>query len=221
MDQVPEDVIGCMIGACSNQDGRSASMTAPNGPSQQECIRGSMKEAGLDANDVTCAECHGTGTALGDPIEVGALKGVMRNRVVPLAETSAKAHIGHLEACAGMAGMLKCLAMCQASAGTPSPHLAALNPNLDISGYPTIFCTDIVEYGTNSGISGVSSFGWGGANGRADIWSPCRRGANKVKSFSQVDIRQLHYVMVTCPIDEGPMHLLDGQAMRPERVTRG
>merc|ERR1719419_1142830 len=78
-----EGSFATVIGACLNQDGRSASMTAPNGPAQQECIRGSMKEAGLSANQVTCAECHGTGTALGDPIEVGALRGVMQDRVVP------------------------------------------------------------------------------------------------------------------------------------------
>eukprot|EP00404_Azadinium_spinosum_P022359 CAMPEP_0180621628 /NCGR_PEP_ID=MMETSP1037_2-20121125/35248_1 /TAXON_ID=632150 /ORGANISM="Azadinium spinosum, Strain 3D9" /LENGTH=66 /DNA_ID=CAMNT_0022641813 /DNA_START=24 /DNA_END=221 /DNA_ORIENTATION=+ len=66
-----------------------------------------MREAVLTANQVTCAECHGTGTALGDPIEVGALRGVMQDRVVPIFQTSAKTHLGHLEASAGMAGVIK------------------------------------------------------------------------------------------------------------------
>merc|ERR1719253_2083548 len=97
-----------MIGACLNQDGRSASMTAPNGPAQQDCIRGSMQEARLSANEVTCAELHGTGTALGDPIEVGSLRGVMQERgEIPLMQSSAKTHLGHLEASAGTAGVIK------------------------------------------------------------------------------------------------------------------
>merc|ERR1719162_18583 len=64
----------CLLSAQINQDGRSASMTAPNGPSQQACIQASMREAGNQARDINLAECHGTGTSLGDPIEVGALK---------------------------------------------------------------------------------------------------------------------------------------------------
>merc|ERR1740129_582000 len=82
--------LACILGMGSNQDGRSASMTAPNGPAQQACIRASMKEAGLSPKQITIAECHGTGTALGDPIEVGALRGAMEPRDVPLYETSAK-----------------------------------------------------------------------------------------------------------------------------------
>lgn len=206
--------LACMIGACSNQDGRSASMTAPNGPSQQECIRGSMKEAGLSANEVTCAELHGTGTALGDPIEVGALKGVMKDRKVPLAETSAKAHIGHLEASAGLAGVFKCIVMCHATCGTPSPHLCELNPHLDVAGYPTIFCTELTEYGGNSGYSGVSSFGWGGANARADIWAACQRGPHKLRPVSEnAHLQSSDYLECTCPIDDGPMHYLDCQVL--------
>merc|ERR1712151_959345 len=91
--------LAILIGCCVNQDGRSASMTAPHGPSQQEVIRNSMREGGLLASMITIAECHGTGTALGDPIEVGALRGVMRgDRPIPILKTSAKSNIGHLEA---------------------------------------------------------------------------------------------------------------------------
>merc|ERR1719401_132110 len=197
-----------MIGACTNQDGRSASMTAPNGPSQQECIRGSMKEAILTANQVTCAECHGTGTALGDPIEVGALRGVMQNRVVPIFQTSAKAHIGHLEASAGMAGVIKCIIMCAACTGSPNCHFFTLNAHLDVNGYPTLFCTEMADYGYNSGYSGVSSFGFGGANARADIFAKANKGHHAV---NDLDYSKVDYVSVTCPFDEGPMHYTDGR----------
>jgi len=204
------DAYATVIGACLNQDGRSASMTAPNGPSQQECIRGSMREAGLSANQVTCAECHGTGTALGDPIEVGALRGVMQDRVIPILQTSAKAHIGHLEASAGTAGIIKCMMMCAATSGSPNCHLGELNPHLDVDGYPTIFTSEITDYGYNSGYSGVSSFGFGGANSRADCFASAKKGPHVV---GHLDWKKVDYVSVTCPFDEGPMHFTDGRCI--------
>mmetsp|Transcript_136843 Transcript_136843/g.248869 ORF Transcript_136843/g.248869 Transcript_136843/m.248869 type:complete len:1243 (+) Transcript_136843:54-3782(+) len=214
---VSDDSLAVVIGACTNQDGRSASLTAPNGPSQSACIRKSMQEAGNTPNEITCAECHGTGTALGDPIEVGALRGIMQDRELPLMETSAKAHIGHLEACAGLAGVLKCICMNQSCCGSPSPHLGELNPNLDINGYPTIFCTEMVPYGGNSGNTGVSSFGWGGANARADVWATCFRGANKVdRSAAHLASKYVDYMEATCPVDDGPIYYLDGTAVPSE-----
>merc|ERR1719321_509886 len=89
-----------IVGTCCNQDGRSATLTAPNGPAQQMCIRGSMKNAGLSVQEISMAECHGTGTALGDPIEVGSFTGCMTGRVIPIYLTSAKSNFGHLEAAA-------------------------------------------------------------------------------------------------------------------------
>jgi len=207
---VPENALACVIGACLNQDGRSASMTAPNGPAQQECIRGSMREAGVVPNAVIAAECHGTGTALGDPIEVGALRGVMFDREVPLMEVSAKSHIGHLEASAGQAGVQKCIMMCQSCCGTPNCHLLSLNPHLDVNGYPTFFCTELSDYAANSGFSGVSSFGFGGANSRADVWARAWRGPHNVNGM---DLEKLDYIAVTCPVDQGPIHYLDGYAV--------
>merc|ERR1719367_1001940 len=121
-------------GSCVNQDGRSASMTAPHGPSQQECIWGSLREANVIPSDIRIAELHGTGTALGDPIEVGALRGVMEPRETPLMTTSAKSNIGHLESCAGMVGVVKCILMVMTSSGPPNIHLRTLNPHLDTDG---------------------------------------------------------------------------------------
>merc|ERR1712125_120173 len=126
--KVCEDSIAAMgrfamlIGSAINQDGRSASMTAPHGPSQQDVIRASMREAGLDASMVTIAECHGTGTALGDPIEIGSLRGTMAKGrgAEALLCTSAKSNIGHLEAGAGMAGVIKCVSMLRSSCGSPN-----------------------------------------------------------------------------------------------------
>lgn len=169
--------VAMLIGCAVNQDGRSASMTAPHGPSQQEVIRQSMREAGVSPNLITIAECHGTGTALGDPIEVGALRGVLRaDRTTPILKTSAKSNIGHLEAGAGVAGLIKCISMLNYSAGAPNCHLLVLNPHLDVAGYPVYFETELVDYGSNSGLTGVSSFGFGGTNARADVWGHATKG---------------------------------------------
>eukprot|EP00439_Symbiodinium_sp_Y106_P055984 s2296_g7.t2 len=117
-------------------------MTAPNGPSQQACIAGSMREAGNKASDINLAECHGTGTALGDPIEVGALKNVMHPRETTLALTSSKSNIGHLEGSAGIAGFMKCVLMLMAGTCPPNVHLYQLNPHLDVKGFPCLFDTE-------------------------------------------------------------------------------
>nr|AQS99316.1 type I polyketide synthase [Gambierdiscus polynesiensis] len=216
-DIMSEESFATVIGACLNQDGRSASMTAPNGPSQQECIRGSMMEAGLTANQVTCAECHGTGTALGDPIEVGALRGVMQDRIVPIIQCSAKAHIGHLEASAGTAGLIKCMMMCAACVGSPNCHLYCLNPHLDVAGYPTVFADELTDYGYNAGYSGVSSFGFGGANSRADVFASAKRGPHVT---GKLDWAKVDYVTIKCPFDQGPMHFSDGKCVpRPTSKT--
>lgn len=169
--------ISCLIGACVNQDGRSASMTAPHGPSQQEVIRNSMREGGLSASMITIAECHGTGTALGDPIEVGALRGVMsKDRSVPILKTSAKTNVGHGEAAAGIAGLIKCVLMLNFVVGAPNIHLLVLNPHLDVQGFPVYFETEAMDLSANSGLTGVSSFGFGGTNARADIWGHALHG---------------------------------------------
>mmetsp|Transcript_11183 Transcript_11183/g.20345 ORF Transcript_11183/g.20345 Transcript_11183/m.20345 type:complete len:808 (+) Transcript_11183:37-2460(+) len=167
---------GMLVGACVNQDGRSASLTAPHGPSQQQCIMASMGEGGFGVDEVSIAECHGTGTALGDPIEVGAIRNLMTKRTMPIMLTSSKSNIGHGEAAAGMAGLIKCVLMLNAQAGMPNCHLRHINPHLDVAGFPVYFDTELQDFCTNTGVSGVSSFGFGGTNARADIWGSAHYG---------------------------------------------
>mmetsp|Transcript_4191 Transcript_4191/g.13123 ORF Transcript_4191/g.13123 Transcript_4191/m.13123 type:complete len:170 (+) Transcript_4191:2-511(+) len=152
-------------------------MTAPHGPSQQEVIRNSMREAWLTPDMITVAECHGTGTALGDPIEVGALRSVLGEaRSKPILKTSAKTNIGHLEAAAGVAGLVKCVLLLGYSTCLPNAHLGVLNPHLDVEDFPVYFATEGQDYGANSGLTGVSSFGFGGTNARADVWGHAQHG---------------------------------------------
>merc|ERR1719464_2160697 len=104
-------------------------MTAPNGPAQQACIKQSLREAQVDPHDITASECHGTGTALGDPIEVGSLRGVQETdeRDTAILLTSSKSNLGHLEANAGTTGLFKCILMSKYGVGLPNCHLKQLN----------------------------------------------------------------------------------------------
>eukprot|EP00930_Biecheleria_cincta_P070661 TRINITY_DN58291_c0_g1_i1.p1 TRINITY_DN58291_c0_g1~~TRINITY_DN58291_c0_g1_i1.p1 ORF type:complete len:1227 (-),score=221.30 TRINITY_DN58291_c0_g1_i1:327-4007(-) len=178
-----EDVsrLACLAGTCMNQDGRSASLTAPHGPSQQECIRHSLREAGIKPLDIQIQELHGTGTALGDPIEVGALRATMMKhegvvREHPLVQTSSKSNFGHTEMCAGINGLVKCVLMGSYAAAAPNVHLRLLNPHIDDAAFPVYFGSEFVDQGKEYGYFGVSSFGFGGSNARADIWSRCQAG---------------------------------------------
>ena len=95
-------------GSAVNQDGRSSSLTAPNGPAQQDVMRTALAMAGLASGEVSHLQLHGTGTPLGDPIEMGAAAAVLvdgSQRVLPLAASTAKSWIGHTEAAAGVMGL--------------------------------------------------------------------------------------------------------------------
>jgi len=205
--------LACLMGCVVNQDGRSATLTAPNGMAQRQCIAESMRDAGVVANQITVAECHGTGTALGDPIEVGALRGAMEPRATPLLTASSKSNIGHMEACAGMTGLHRCIQMAAQSMGYPNIHLMELNPHLDVDGFPAYFETEAVDTGLNSNYSGVSSFGFSGTNARADVWSQCKTGprqAGKPGKLLEDTVDQFHRL---CPITLGPIEVLTGEAV--------
>jgi len=169
-----------LIGTATNQDGRSASLTAPNGPAQQAVIRKSMRFAGINPHMVSIAECHGTGTALGDPIEVGALQAVMSDRTTPILQTSAKSNVAHLEAGAGIAGLTKCIMMVNMGTAPPNCHFNTINAHLSVEGYPVYFDTEDIDVGLSSLYNGVSSFGFGGTNSRADVYGECSRGHKSI-----------------------------------------
>jgi len=165
-------VLACLAGSQVNQDGRSASLTAPNGPAQEKCLNAVLRECHLTPTEVDCFECHGTGTSLGDPIEVGSFRKVMSAtpRKEPLVITSSKSNIAHGEGGAGFAGFFKCVLQVSHCEGAPNLHLRVKNPHLDMEGFPCQMLSESVTMREDSAYCGVSSFGFGGTNAHAEAW---------------------------------------------------
>jgi acyl transferase domain-containing protein len=127
-------VLAVIPGSAVNQDGRSGGITAPNGLAQQALIREALAAAQIEPHDVDYVETHGTGTALGDPIEVGALAAVYgktRAKSDPLYIGSVKTNIGHAEGAAGVAGVIKLVLALQSRQIPPHLHLKTLNPHIN------------------------------------------------------------------------------------------
>uniref|UniRef100_A0A7S2QPL8 Ketosynthase family 3 (KS3) domain-containing protein n=1 Tax=Zooxanthella nutricula TaxID=1333877 RepID=A0A7S2QPL8_9DINO len=163
----------CLLaGSQANQDGRSASLTAPNGPAQERCSLAVIKEVGIKPPEIDSTECHGTGTSLGDPIEIGAYRKVMASvpRDEPVAITTSKSNIGHCEGSAGISGFLKCCLMGMYGEGAPNAHLNCLNPHLDMDGFPGIIVSEGVVWKGEASFNSVLSFGFGGTNACATVW---------------------------------------------------
>lgn len=117
-------------GTAVNQDGRSSTLTAPNGPAQQEVMRGALRWALAAAAEVTALQMHGTGTPLGDPIEIGAAAAALvegRAEGNPLLLQAAKSWTGHAEPAAGMVGLMHTHAALSARAALPIMHLGNVN----------------------------------------------------------------------------------------------
>ena len=127
--QQQRQVTAVVAGSAVNQDGRSSGLTAPNGPAQQEVLRAALAAAGLAATAVSTVQMHGTGTSLGDPIEVGALAAVLANSArkdtAPLVLMAGKSLIGHSEPAAGVMGLAHAQMAVALQASLPILHLHA------------------------------------------------------------------------------------------------
>jgi acyl transferase domain-containing protein len=161
-----DPVIAVLAGSAVNQDGATNGLTAPNGLSQQLVVRRALDSAGVDPALVTLVETHGTGTPLGDPIEVDALAQVLGHAgSTPCALGAAKTNIGHLEAAAGIAGVIKTLLALKHETIPANLHFQTLNPHISLTGtrffIPTKACAWPAGRDRHAG---VSSFGFGGSN---------------------------------------------------------
>lgn len=161
------DTIHCVVrGTAVNQDGRSVGLTAPNGNAQQAVIREAIKDASLTPEQVDYIEAHGTGTPLGDPIEVDALRQVFagtRRPDHPLKVGSVKTNLGHLEGAAGIAGLLKVVLSIKHNTLPAHLHCDRPSPSIDWQ-WPIEITTKAQRWAAKMRVAGVSSFGFGGSN---------------------------------------------------------
>ncbi|HWE64088.1 MAG TPA: type I polyketide synthase, partial [Chloroflexota bacterium] len=164
------DTIRALIrGSAVNQDGRSISLTAPNGAAQQAVIRAALAQAAMQPSRVGYVEAHGTATALGDLIEleaVGAVLGEGRSPGDRAAISSVKTNIGHLEAAAGIAGLIKVVLSLQHGEIPPHLHFKEPNPFVPWARLPISIPTALTPWPGNGAprVAGVSAFGFSGTN---------------------------------------------------------
>ena len=157
-------ILALIRGSAVNQDGRRSGLTAPNGPSQQAVIRQALENSRLEPAQVSYIETHGTGTSLGDPIEVGALSAVFKDRHHPLIVGSVKTNIGHTEAAAGIASLIKVVLALNHEEIPPNLHFENPNPQIDWDVPIKVPTVPISWSKGEPRIAGVSAFGFSGTN---------------------------------------------------------
>ncbi|TCR16056.1 type I polyketide synthase [Streptomyces sp. BK205] len=177
-------VYAVVKGTAVNQDGGSNGLTAPNPAAQEAVLAAAYADAGVAPSDVDYVECHGTGTPLGDPIEARSLAAVVgagRDATAPCLIGSVKSNLGHLEAAAGLAGVVKTALALHHGHIPGNLHYRETNPRIDLAGLGL----RVVASGTawpdtaRPRLAGVSSFGFGGTNAHVVLGAEARDEADR------------------------------------------
>ncbi|MEV6136035.1 polyketide synthase [Nocardia sp. NPDC051990] len=163
-----DPILGVIHGVAMNQDGRTSGFSAPNAEAQRRVIEAALADAGCGAADLGLIEAHGTGTALGDPIEMSAIVAALaaRNGGKPLHVGSVKTNFGHLEAASGAIGLLKALLSVRERTVPPLVQFETLNPRIELKGNDIRLSNRSMPWLTSESgpLAGVSSFGIIGTN---------------------------------------------------------
>ena len=201
-----DHIYALILGSAANQDGPSSGLTAPNGPSQEAVIRAALKRARVKPAQIGYVEAHGTGTALGDPIEVRALGECYsegRPADHPLIIGSVKTNIGHLEAAAGIAGLIKTALVLHHREIPPNLHFKTPNPEIPWDRYPLMVPTRRMALATDGkrALAAVTALGFSGTN--------------------------VHAVLSSAPVEpaartstERPLHVMTLSARSPEALRQ-
>ncbi len=170
-----------ILGSAINHDGRSNGIMAPNREAQESVIKEAYQQSGVNPNTVQYIETHGTGTQMGDPIEIEALVnaiGIKRPKNSTCVIGALKSNFGHMEAAAGVAGIIKCSLAMYHRVIPPNIHFEELNPQIKLPDFPLDFPTSNRSWPDEEKklLAGVSAFSFGGANAHVVIQeSPIRK----------------------------------------------
>ncbi|KAH7044506.1 beta-ketoacyl synthase, partial [Macrophomina phaseolina] len=169
LEEAAGEVHAVVSGVQSNHNGRSgANLTSPSASAQESVIRAALCDAGIDPAQVGYVECHGTGTKLGDPIEVSALQNVFDEhsspRRSPLFVGAAKAAVGHAESAAGLVGLLKAVLVLKHGNVPPLLHISRTNEHLRLERSRLELPKTWKSLENPATFAGVSSFGFSGVN---------------------------------------------------------
>ncbi|KAJ4293521.1 hypothetical protein N0V90_008804 [Kalmusia sp. IMI 367209] len=170
LDQALKDndpIRAVITGSGINQDGKTPGITMPNGSAQESLIRSVYKNGGMDPADTGYVEAHGTGTRVGDPIEVSALRAVFgegRTKRKPLFIGSVKSNIGHLEAAAGIAGVIKTALMLERGFILPNYDFKQPNEKIPFDEWGLKVTTNQRPWPIGKRWASVNGFGFGGTN---------------------------------------------------------
>jgi acyl transferase domain-containing protein/surfactin synthase thioesterase subunit len=208
-----DNILATIRGSAIDQDGHTSGLTVPNGPSQQAAIRQALKNARIEPAQVSYIEAHGTGTSLGDPIEVAALGqvfGETHSPDRPLSIGSVKTNIGHLEGAAGIASLIKVVLQFQHQEIAPHLHFQKPNPYIDWAKLPFVVPTAVTPWpDVERRIAGVSSFGFSGTNAHLVLEASPDR-VNSPLNGQGADVGDL---------SESPWQLLTLSAKTPTALT--
>lgn len=193
-EKADDKIYAYIKGTAVNHGGKSSGLTVPNTKSQAALIKQALKSASLTESDVDYIEAHGTGTALGDPIEINALTEVFANSHnldKPLLIGSIKTNCGHLESASGLLGLLKVILSMNHDLLPANIHFKKINPMINLDVIPAKVVAENMPW-QGEKIAGVSSFGFSGINAHAVVASYHSKAGQQVHPHGQT------HSIITC-----------------------